>query len=159
MPQLEAYTYPSQFFWLITSFLCLWFFMSWFIIPKIEDIMEQRRRKIDDYVQKAEKINKQALASLNKYEKALQKAKQEAQEAINQNRINLENTVNDRRTEIENLLNQKIADTEFLLAKERQETINAIDEISLTIASKILDKIGVDGVDENALKNSAGDNK
>ena len=121
--------------------------------------MEQRRRKIDDYVQKAEKINKQALASLNKYEKALQKAKQEAQEAINQNRINLENTVNDRRTEIENLLNQKIADTEFLLAKERQETINAIDEISLTIASKILDKIGVDGVDENALKNSAGDNK
>ena len=57
MPQLETSTYLSQFFWLITSFLTLWFFMAWFIIPKIEEVMEQRRRKIDDYVQKAEKIN------------------------------------------------------------------------------------------------------
>lgn len=159
MPQLEISTYLSQFFWLITSFLSLWFFMAWFIIPKIEEVMEQRRRKIDDFVQKAEKINKQALVSLNKYEKALAKAKSEAQTAIEQNKKQLEETVINRHTEIEELLNKKIADTEFMLAKERQETISAIDEISFKIAEQILIKLDIKSVDENALRKTLGDIK
>lgn len=159
MPQLEISTYLSQFFWLIVSFLSLWFFMAWFIIPKIEEVMEQRRRKIDDFVQKAEKINKQALVSLNKYEKALAKAKSEAQTAIEQNKKQLEETVINRHTEIEELLNKKIADTEFMLAKERQETISAIDEISFKIAEQILVKLDIKSVDENALRKTLGDIK
>ncbi len=159
MPQLEISTYLSQFFWLIVSFLSLWFFMAWFIIPKIEEVMEQRRRKIDDFVQKAEKINKQALVSLNKYEKALAKAKSEAQTAIEQNKKQLEETVINRHTEIEELLNKKIADTEFMLAKERQETISAIDEISFKIAEQILIKLDIKSVDENALRKTLGDIK
>ena len=159
MPQLDTSTYLSQFFWLITSFLSLWFFMAWFIIPKIEEVMEQRRRKIDDFVQKAEKINKQALVSLNKYEKALAKAKSEAQTAIEQNKKHLEETVINRHTEIEELLNKKIADTEFMLAKERQETISAIDEISFKIAEQILIKLDIKSVDENALRKTLGDIK
>lgn len=159
MPQLDTSTYLSQFFWLITSFLSLWFFMAWFIIPKIEEVLEQRRRKIDDYVQKAEKINKQALLSLNKYEKALTKAKQEAELSLEQTKQALEKTVADRHAEIEELLNKKIADTEFMLAKEKKETLAAIDEVSVALAKQILEKFDIKNVDENILKNSAGEHK
>lgn len=144
MPQLETSTYLSQFFWLITSFLTLWFFMAWIIIPKIEDIMEQRRRKIDDFVQKAEKINKQALSSLSKYEKALEKAKSEAQTAIENNKKELEQIVQTRNVEIEELLNKKIADTEYMLAKERMETIEAINDVSVKLAQEILTKLDIE---------------
>ena len=158
MPQLETSTYLSQFFWLITSFLCLWFFMAWFIIPKIEEVMEQRRRKIDDYVQKAEKINKQALMSLQKYEKALEKAKQEAEISLEQNKKDLEQTVANRHDEIESLMAKKIADAEFMLAKERKETLSAIDEVSLAIAEKIFEKLEIKNVDKNKLTKVGGDN-
>lgn len=158
MPQLETSTYLSQFFWLITSFLCLWFFMAWVIVPKIEEVLEQRRRKIDDYVQKAEQINKQALISLNKYEKALEKAKKEAEQTFEQNKSALEKTVADRHAEIEQLLERKIADTEFMLAKERQETVAAIDDVSVSLANLILEKLDVKNVDENLLKNCDGGN-
>ena len=144
MPQLEASTYLSQFFWLITSFLTLWFFMAWFIIPKIEEVMEQRRRKIDDFVQKAEKINKQALQSLNKYEKALQKAKNEADILLEQNKIALQESVSKKHTELEDMLNKKIADTEYMLAKERLETLAAINDVSNKLASEILAKLDVE---------------
>lgn len=144
MPQLETSTYLSQFFWLLVSFLSLWFFMAWVIIPKIEEVMEQRRRKIDDYVQKAEKINKQALQSLAKYEKALQKAKNEAEQSLEKNKIYLEEKVANKHTELENLLNKKIADTEYVLAKERQETLAAINEVSNKLALNILTKLDVD---------------
>lgn len=144
MPQLETSTYLSQFFWLITSFLTLWFCMAWVIIPKIEEVMEQRRRKIDDFVQKAEKINKQALQSLNKYEKALQKAKNEADILLEQNKIALQESVSKKHTELEDMLNKKIADTEYMLAKERLETLAAINDVSNKLASEILAKLDVE---------------
>ena len=159
MPQLEISTYLSQFFWLITSFLSLWLVMAWVIIPKIEEIMKQRRCKIDDFVQKAEKINKQALVSLEKYEKALKKAKENAQTAIDENKKELEQVIATRHMEIEELLNKKIADTEFMLAKERRETLVAIDEVSVNVAEQILNKLGIENVDTTVLNKSIGGNK
>ena len=159
MPQLETSTYLSQIFWLITTFLSMWFLMAWFIIPKIEDVMEQRRRKIDDFVQKAERFNKQALVSLNKYEKALEKAKVEAQNAIADNKKILETSVLARRAQVEELLNKKIADTEIMLAKEKQETLIAIDELALTLATDILAKLDIQNINLDTIRKYTGDDK
>ncbi len=117
--------------------------MSWFIIPRIEDIMEQRRRKIDGYIQKAEKINQQALQSLDKYEKALKKAKKKANTRIAQNKEDLVKTVSEKYAEIEDILNRKIADNEYMLAKQRQETLDAVEQISQQLADDILIKFGI----------------
>lgn len=144
MPQLDTSTYISQIFWLIVSFFSLWLMMSVFIIPKIEEIMEQRRQKIDGYIQKAEKINKQALQSLEKYEKALKKAKAEANQQIEQNKAELEETINAKKAEIEKTLGQKIADNEFMLAKERRETMLAVEEVSRKLAYEILQKLDIE---------------
>ena len=143
MPQLDTSTYLSQIFWLLLTFLSLWFFMSWFIIPRIEDILEQRRRKIDGYIQKAEKINKQALQSLEKYEKALKKAKEKANLRIEQNKTDLVKTISEKHAEIEDILNRKIADNEYMLEKQRQETLETVEQISELLADRILVKFGV----------------
>lgn len=159
MPQFVTSTYISQIFWLIISFLSLWFVVAWIILPKIEEVLERRRRKIDDFVQKAEKFNKQALKSLNKYEKALAKANQNAQQAIEQNKKELEKIIADRHNEIEELLNKKIADTEFILATEKKETLAAIDDISFKIAQQLLIKLDIKNVNEHILTKTAGDIK
>ncbi len=143
MPQLDTSTYLSQIFWLLLTFLSLWFFMSWFIIPRIEDIMEQRRQKIDGFIQKAEKINKQALQSLEKYEKALKKAKEKANLRIEQNKTDLVKTISEKHAEIEDILNRKIADNEYMLEKQRQETLETVEQISELLADRILVKFGV----------------
>lgn len=143
MPQLDTSTYLSQIFWLLLTFLSLWFVMSWFIIPRIEDIMEQRRQKIDGFIQKAEKINKQALQSLDKYEKALKKAKEKANLRIEQNKTDLVKTISEKHAEIEDILNRKIADNEYMLEKQRQETLETVEQISELLADHILVKFGV----------------
>lgn len=143
MPQLDTSTYLSQIFWLLLTFLSLWFVMSWFIIPRIEDIMEQRRQKIDGFIQKAEKINKQALQSLDKYEKALKKAKEKANLRIEQNKTDLVKTISEKHAEIEDILNRKIADNEYMLEKQRQETLETVEQISELLAERILVKFGV----------------
>ena len=143
MPQLDPSTYVSQIFWLLVSFFSLWLVMSWFIVPKIEDVLKQRRQKIDDFVKKAEKINKQALSSLDKYHKALDKAKNSAEAAIAQNRQELDDTIAEKKAEIEEALAKKIADSEHMLAKQKQETLEAIEHISQTLADSIVAKLDV----------------
>lgn len=146
MPQLETATYISQFFWLIVCFISLWGMMSLFIVPKIENILEQRRLKIDDYVQKAEELNKEALQSLEKYEKAIAKARENADEMLSKNKIALEKNVAEKRLEMEQKLSQKIAENEKSIEMKRQEIMEHIDALSLNLAQEILKKLDVGAV-------------
>ena len=76
MPQFEISTYISQIFWLITTFLCFWVIMDRFIVPKIRESVEERKRKYDEIILKAEKFNQKAKASLEKYENKIYAAKE-----------------------------------------------------------------------------------
>ena len=143
MPQLDTSTYISQIFWLLVSFFSLWFVVSWFIVPKIEDILKQRRQKIDDFVRKAEKINKQALSSLDKYQKALNKAKQNAELAVIENKQELDKTIAQKKAEIEDVLSRKIADSEYVMAKQKQETLDAIEHIAQNLAESLISKLNI----------------
>ena len=157
MPQLETSTFLSQIFWLLTSFFSLWLMLSWLIIPKIESVLEERRKKIDGYIQKAEKINKQALLSLEKYEKALSKAQKEADVQLAKTKEDLVRSVEEKKSEIEQYLNQKMADNEYMLAKDRLETLSVINDVSVSLASEILAKLHIDDVSPEDLKSIAAD--
>ena len=146
MPQLETATYISQFFWLVVCFISLWGMMSLFIVPKIENILEQRRLKIDDYVQKAEELNKEALQSLEKYEKAIAKARESADEMLSKNKDALKKNAAEKRLEMDQKLSQKIAENEKSIEMKRQEIMSHIDALSLNLAQEILKKLDVGAV-------------
>ena len=56
MPQLDFSIFPSQFFWLAVSFFIMLFLFSKFIIPKTAEMINLRKEKIDDYLQKADEL-------------------------------------------------------------------------------------------------------
>lgn len=82
MPQLDTSTFTSQLFWLIVCFFSMLFIMSRFIVPRIADILEQRQRKIDGYLNKAHNIRLEAEESLKKYQDALAEATAEANRSL-----------------------------------------------------------------------------
>ena len=90
MPQLDTSTFASQLFWLCICFFTMLFIMSKIIIPKIADILEQRQRKIDSYLNKAYQIKLQAEEALKKYQDALTDATQKANASLaeTQNELN-----------------------------------------------------------------------
>ena len=73
MPQLDFSTFSSQSFWLVVSFGLMWLIMAKMIVPKITDILNQRQRKIDDYLNAAGEFKQAAEAALEKYRQALKK--------------------------------------------------------------------------------------
>ena len=52
MPQLDFSIFPSQFFWLCVCFFSMLFIMSKIIIPRIAEMIELRREKIDGNLEK-----------------------------------------------------------------------------------------------------------
>ena len=152
MPQLDLSTYASQAFWMVLCFSLLWLLLSIFITPKIADVLEQRKRKIDDYIRKAEKLNQQAKASLEKYEQTLNEAKSKAAADIAANQKESAAFLAEEERLLNERLNKQIADSEFKLAKEKKETMQQIQNLSQNLAFDIVQKLGFAEITENDVK-------
>ncbi|MBR6355406.1 MAG: hypothetical protein IKR92_01000 [Alphaproteobacteria bacterium] len=142
MPQLDVSSYISQMFWLLLSFCALWFLLSTFIVPKLADVVEQRKRKIDEYVQKAEALNAQAQKSLEKYNETISLAEQQAEEDRNKGKEELKAYLQKTEADMAVNLNKKIADNEFMLATEKSNTLQQIEVIAQDLAYQIVQKLG-----------------
>lgn len=143
MPQLDPSSFVSQIFWLTITFLSLLFVMSFFIVPRIASIIDERRQKIDSDIQKAEKINQKAAAVLKRYETALENAKNEIDRKIALQKEQIEAAAELKKAEIGQYLNRQIIANEALLKKERAETLKAVDKISRQTSELILQKLGI----------------
>lgn len=155
MPQLDLSTYASQAFWMIFSFCVLWILLSVFVTPKIADILEQRKRKMEDYIRKAENLNQQAKLSLEKYEKALNEAKIKASENILANQKESAAFLAEEQRLLNERLNKQIAEKEFKLAKEKQETLQQIEILSQNLAFDLVQKLGFTQISKNDIEKVA----
>ena len=81
LPQLDLATYPSQVFWLVISFVVLYFLVAKLAMPRIAEVSEERQERIEDDLDKAETLKKEAYQVRIEYEKALSAAREKAQEA------------------------------------------------------------------------------
>ena len=78
MPQFETTFYANQIFWVLVSFVVLYLMIYYLIYPMICDVFSERRSLIDDYLSRAERLNKQAEQNEKLYEKTILKAQEES---------------------------------------------------------------------------------
>ena len=142
MPQLDFSMYASQGLWMIVFFCLLWVMLAIFVTPKIADIQEQRKRKIHEYVRKAEQLNRKAKNALERYETAIADAQNRAKLEMENHQNQVKNHLKEAEAQMSAKLNQQIASSEFLLAKEKQETLLQIESISEVLALEIAQKLG-----------------
>ena len=156
MPQLDISTYFTQFFWVIVTFISFWFVMDKLIVSKLKDTINKRRQKYDDLILKADKINKKALESLNKYEEIIAAAKLKADEQIKQDKLELKKFIEDKEQEIDLKLKEKVKQCENMLEQEGSNTLNKIDELSKNISLSIINQLDIKKVTMNDIEGIIG---
>jgi F-type H+-transporting ATPase subunit b len=82
MPQLDVTFFATQVFWLAISFLVLFVLMWKVALPRVGDILTQRQERIDDDLQKAEKLRNDAAEVLAVYERTVADGRTRAQEIL-----------------------------------------------------------------------------
>ena len=157
MPQLDTSTFASQLFWLCICFFTMLFIMSKIIIPKIADILEQRQRKIDSYLNKAYQIKLQAEEALKKYQDALTDAAQKANASLAETQNGLNQLVEKKQQDLDLRLHKKIMEGEAEIEQSREDALNKVKSISEELALEIIKKIGIDGINKTDIKNAIKD--
>lgn len=152
MPQLETSTFTSQLFWLIVCFFSMMFIMSKFIIPRIADILEQRQRKIDGYLNKAADIKLQAEASLKKYQDALAKATNEANSSLSRTKEELNELIKNKQSELDSSLQKKIKEGEKEINRSKEAALKQVQSIAEGLAVDVVKKIGLTTINSQEIK-------
>jgi len=155
MPQLDFSMYASQALWMILFFCLLWLGLSLFITPKITEVHEWRKRKIHEYLRKAESANNKAQSTLQKYEDAIAEANKQAMTEMERKQNEIRSYVDEAEAQTAAKLNQQIAAGEFLLAKEKQETLLQIEQISKDLAFDIIRHLGLKQISEQDVEKVA----
>lgn len=143
MPQLDISTFTSQLFWLCICFFTMLFIMSKLIVPRIAEILALRKRKIDNYLERARAIKEQAEESLNKYQKALEEATAGANKSLVQTQQELNNMINQRQQELAKKLHTQISEGEAEIRKSRDKALAEVPVIARELALDVVKKLGL----------------
>ncbi len=142
MPQLEQIdTFAGQIFWLVIAFLVLFVIMWRIAVPKISDALEARQKRIDDNLERAAEIKKEAEAAIEAYEKALAEARADAQGAIAEANAKLADVAAKREAELGEKLQAKIAESEANIAKAVEAAVENLRDVAVEVAVSATERL------------------
>lgn len=82
MPQLDPSGFLPQLIWLALTFIVLYLLMAKLALPRVSDVLEDRSRRREDDLGKAESLQAEAEAISQAYEASLAEARDKAQARI-----------------------------------------------------------------------------
>ena len=148
LPQMDISTFPSQIFWLVVTFSILYIFMWKFVIPKLRITIEERKDKVSNDVNEAEKLKSEAEEILNKYESKISSSNQDAQKIITEARNQSDEYIDKVKKENEAKITSMIEDSNMKIKEQEKKSKSKIEKATLeiikSISAKFIDKIPSD---------------
>ena len=154
MPQLDVTTYPSLIFWLVLTFGFTYLVLKYYITPRMSEILNHRKEKIDNDLFEAKKARKSADENKSHQDKSISEAKQKAieivKEAVEKTKVELLEAEN----LVKNKLSKKLAVAEKNILVTKNESLKKVNKLSSEIAVLISDKVSGIEINENLVSKS-----
>lgn len=154
MAQLDLSTWASQIFWLVITFAVLYFVLSKFILPKIEDGLTTRGDRIVDDIDEAARMNQEAKQAEMDYQQAVSDAKAKAHNISETTRKSVEADVEAETSEAEADFARMQDEADARIAKTKATAMANVDGVARDTVAAILDKVAGVKVTEAAVKNA-----
>tara|TARA_B100000963_G_scaffold263331_1_gene231468 strand:+ start:300 stop:875 length:576 start_codon:yes stop_codon:yes gene_type:complete len=152
MPQLDPKYWASQAFWLILVFTFLYISISKFYLPKIKDSLNNRENKIKDDLDDANKFNDQSEKKLKEYEAIIENAKKDVAKIYLDSKNILDKDIQTKKLKIEKEIENEISNAQKEITELKKNSISSIQIISKDIASKIIENISGEKLNESSIK-------
>ena len=135
LPQLDALTFPSQIFWLIVSFVTLYWLLSRKALPRVEDILTARQERLTADLDQAAALRSEAEAALQRHETMLAEAHATAAAALKATQDRLMAEASKRQAELDGELNAKLAEAEARIKAAKDAALGEIEGVAAEAAS------------------------
>ncbi len=157
MPQLDPTYWASQAFWLILIFTILYISISKFYLPKIKDNLDNRENKIKEDLENASKFKQQSETKLKEYESILENAKKEVTKILIESKKNLDKDIQSKKVLVEKEIESEIIKAQKEILDLKKNSISSIQNIAENIASKIIENLSGDKLNESSVKATVED--
>ncbi len=140
-PPLDPANFAPQIIWLAISFALLYALMSRIALPRIGEVIEERRDRIQRDIDAAEALKAETEKALKGYEDSLADARGKASGIARDTREKLAAETDRERAETDTKVNAKIAEAEARIAAMKNNALSSVNDIAADTASAIVGKL------------------
>lgn len=154
MPQLDISTFSTQIVWLVISFAALFLIMWRVAVPRISDALEQRQTRLDDNLNKAAELKKEAEAAIEAYEKSLSEARETAHSVIAETNAMLAAESATKDAELSAQVKSMLSESEASIAKATEEAMSNVREVAEEVATAAAERLLGETVDAKVVSSA-----
>ncbi|HEX3500509.1 MAG TPA: F0F1 ATP synthase subunit B' [Stellaceae bacterium] len=148
MPQLDLSTFPSQIFWLAVFFVVLYLLMAKLAIPRIEMVIDERRNRVENDLDKAGQMKNEAEAVITAYEKALADARHQAQLTMKETSDKLAALATERQRQAGAVIAERTGVAEKRIASAKSAALADLRGVAVEVARSAAAKLVGSTIDE-----------
>jgi len=141
MPQLNTEFWIAQTFWLALIFSTLYIVIWKIFLPKITDVIENRKMKVVNDLNQAEKFKKNAEKKLKEYNVVIENSKKEAKKIIQDGRKRLDLDIEKKKKEFTEEIEKELLDAEKEIKILKKSSVSSINKIAVEISSELIKQI------------------
>jgi F-type H+-transporting ATPase subunit b len=151
LPQLAFETWPGQVFWLAISFGILYLMLSRSVLPRIGGVIEDRRDKIADDLDEANRLQRQAEEAQERHEKALADARAKAHAIAAETRERMTEEQAQRAEAAEAEFAKKTGEAEERILAATNAALGNVKTVAGDAASALVEKLTGSAPSETAV--------
>lgn len=138
MPQLNPEFWPSQIFWLILIFSSLYIVMWKIFLPKISNNIENRKSRVINDLNEAQKLKENAEKKLKEYNKIIEESKKEARKILEESKKKLSKDLEIKKKKIIEEIEKEMVDVEIEIKNLKKTSIPNINKIAEDISGELI---------------------
>ena len=139
MPQFDFENFGPQLIWLAITFVTLYFIMARVALPRIANVIEERRDRIADDLDQAEQLKLRTEEAIATYEQALAEARAKAHGIAQEARDKLGAEIEKERNAADEVVAKKTAEAEARIEASGKAALAHVNEIAATTAESIVE--------------------
>lgn len=141
LPQLNVPDFSPQLIWLAITFGALYFILSRWSLPRIAEVIEERRERIQRDLDEAERLKGETEKAIAAYEQELAAARGRAGSIARETREKLAAEVDEERARAESQVSTKLAEAEKRIAEMKANALAQVNQIATDTAGSIVEKL------------------
>ena len=140
MPQLNPEFWSAQIFWLILIFSSLYLIIWKIFLPKITYSIENRKSRIVNDLDEAQKLKENAEKKLKEYNKIIENSKKEAKKIIDDSKKKLDKDIEIKKQKFNEEIEKELALVEKEIKDLKKTSLSNINKIAVETSAEIIKK-------------------
>ncbi len=141
MPQLNPEFWAAQIFWLILTFSSLYLIIWKVFLPKITLSLENRKSRVVNDLDEAQKLKENAEKKLNEYNKIIEESKKEAKKIIEDSKKKLDRDIKNKKQQFNDEIEKELMAAEKEIKDLKKSSISNINNIAAETSAEIIKQI------------------